>query len=213
MIFKIGLRIKELRMERGISQNQLAKKAGISQAGLSAIESTTKNPSMQTLQLLANALDVPVAQLTGDMPASFDNVSSLIPSSAGGIRIPVLGDVAAGIPIEAITDIIDYEEIPVSMAKSGDYFGLRVKGKSMEPQILEGDVVIVRKQHDVESNDIAVVLVNGDSATVKRVKKREDGIVLIPFNPLYDPMYYSTDEISSLPVSIIGKVVELRRKF
>ena len=213
MIFKIGLRIKELRMERGISQNQLAKKAGISQAGLSAIESTTKNPSMQTLQLIANALDVPVAQLTGDMPASFDNVSSLIPSSAGGIRIPVLGDVAAGIPIEAITDIIDYEEIPVSMAKSGDYFGLRVKGKSMEPQILEGDVVIVRKQHDVESNDIAVVLVNGDSATVKRVKKREDGIVLIPFNPLYDPMYYSTDEISSLPVSIIGKVVELRRKF
>lgn len=213
MIFKIGLRIKELRMERGISQNQLAKKAGISQAGLSAIESTTKNPSMQTLQLLANALDVPVAQLTGDMPASFDNVSSLIPSSAGGIRIPVLGDVAAGIPVEAITDIIDYEEIPKSMAKSGDYFGLRVKGKSMEPQILEGDVVIVRKQHDVESNDIAVVLVNGDSATVKRVKKREDGIVLIPFNPLYDPMYYSTDEISSLPVSIIGKVVELRRKF
>lgn len=213
MIFKIGLRIKELRMERGISQNQLAKKAGISQAGLSAIESTTKNPSMQTLQLIANALDVPVAQLTGDMPASFDNVSSLIPSSAGGIRIPVLGDVAAGIPIEAITDIIDYEEIPVSMAKSGDYFGLRVKGKSMEPQILEGDVVIVRKQHDVESNDIAVVLVNGDSATVKRVKKREDGIVLIPFNPLYDPMYYSTDEISSLPLSIIGKVVELRRKF
>lgn len=201
-------RLKELRLKAGLTQKQLADILGVDRTSVVKYETNRNGPSSEMLEQLADYFGVTVDYLLGrDIESSFSS------PSRKGVRIPVLGDVAAGIPIEAITDIIDYEEIPESMAKSGDYFGLRVKGKSMEPQILEGDVVIVRKQHDVESNDIAVVLVNGDSATVKRVKKREDGIVLIPFNPLYDPMYYSTDEISSLPVSIIGKVVELRRKF
>lgn len=130
-----------------------------------------------------------------------------------GVRIPVYGDVAAGIPIEATENIVDYEEIPPSLAAGGSYFGLRVRGNSMEPRICEGDVVIVRKQDDADTGDIAIVLVAGDSATVKRIKKEPSGLSLIPNNPAYNTMYFSAEETRTLPVKIIGKVVELRGKF
>ena len=99
------------------------------------------------------------------------------------------------------------------MATTGEFFGLRLKGASMEPRMREGDVVIVRKQSDAETGDTVVAMVNGDSATVKRIKKGPSGITLIPNNPAYDPMFYSNDEIAALPVRILGKVVELRAKF
>ena len=83
----------------------------------------------------------------------------------------------------------------------------------MEPTILEGDVVIVRQQEDVDSGDIAIVLVNGDEATVKRVKKQKDGITLIATNTsVYEPHFYSNQEVHDLPVRVVGKVEELRRK-
>jgi repressor LexA len=125
----------------------------------------------------------------------------------------VLGEIAAGIPIEAVTDIIDYEEIPEAMARDGEYFALKIKGGSMEPRMLEGDVVIVRKQSMVDTGDIAVVLVNGDSATVKKVKIMPEGIMLIPLNPAYETMFYPKEDVERLPVQILGKVVELRGKF
>lgn len=134
-------------------------------------------------------------------------------SAPVALTVPVLGDVAAGIPIEAITDIVDYEELDAALAGSGEYFGLRIKGDSMMPRMMPGDVVIVRKQEDIESGDVAVVMVNGDSATVKRVKKGPNGITLIPFNPVYGSMEYSNADIEALPVRILGKVVELRAKF
>lgn len=128
------------------------------------------------------------------------------------IRIPVLGYVAAGIPIDAIEDIVGWEDISRVRYGSGEYFGLQIQGHSMEPKISDGDVVIVRRQPDVDSGDIAVVLVNGDDATVKRIKKSPQGVTLIPSNPAYEPMYYSNEEIESLPVQILGRVVELRAK-
>lgn len=134
-------------------------------------------------------------------------------SSPKGIRIPVLGKVAAGIPIEAITDIEDWEEIPQSMSKTGEYFALKIAGKSMEPRMMDGDVVIVRRQSDVDSGDIAVVLVNGNDATVKQVSKSDAGLTLIGWNPsVYTPRTYNKKECKELPVSILGKVVEIRGK-
>lgn len=130
-----------------------------------------------------------------------------------GGRIPVLGDVAAGIPIEAITDIVDYEEIDAALAATGEFFGLRVKGDSMEPRMMEGDVVIVRKQDSAETGDTVVVLVNGDSATVKKIKYGPDGISLIPTNPVHDVQFYSAADVERLPVRVIGRVVELRAQY
>lgn len=134
-------------------------------------------------------------------------------SPTKGIRIPVLGRVAAGIPIEAITDIEDWEEIPQSMAKTGEYFALKIAGKSMEPRMMDGDVVIVRRQSDVDSGDIAVVLVNGNDATVKQISKSDAGLTLIGWNPsVYTPKTYNKKECKELPVTILGKVVEIRGK-
>ena len=131
-----------------------------------------------------------------------------------GVKIPVLGRVVAGVPIDAVQEILDYEEITPEMAATGDYFALRVKGASMEPTLRDGDIVIVKKQPTVDSGDIAIVLVNGNDATVKEIKESPAGITLIGHNAaIYTPQFYSNKEIQSLPVQIIGKVVEMRRKF
>lgn len=130
-----------------------------------------------------------------------------------GIIINVLGRVAAGIPIEAIEDIIDTEEISSDMARTGEFFGLKIHGDSMEPRMCDGDVVIVRRQDDAESGEIVIATVNGSDATCKRLRKYRDGIELISNNPAYSPMFYSNEDIENKPVRIIGKVVELRGKF
>lgn len=133
--------------------------------------------------------------------------------ASSAVRIPVLGFVRAGYPMDAVENIIDYEEISDEMARSGEFFALQIKGDSMEPRIKENDVVIVRKQSTVDNGDVAVVLVNGDNATVKRFYKTAAGIKLISSNPQYDPFFYTPQEVDTLPVEVIGKVVELRAKF
>lgn len=132
--------------------------------------------------------------------------------SADAIKVPVLGYVAAGIPIDAIEDIIGWEDISSARYRDGEYFGLVIKGSSMEPKISDGDIVIVRKQSDVNFGETAVVLVNGDEATVKKIKKTPSGVTLVPTNPAYDPVFFTNEEIETLPVTIIGRVVELRAK-
>lgn len=135
------------------------------------------------------------------------------PQPARGVRIPVLGTVVAGLPMYASENVIDYEEITPQLAATGEYFALQIKGRSMEPRIYEGDVVIVRRQDDVDSGDTAIVLVNGDEATIKRVKKSPEGVTLIANNvAVYEPHFYSNAEIATLPVRFLGKVIELRGK-
>lgn len=130
-----------------------------------------------------------------------------------GVTINVLGRVAAGIPIEAVENIIDTEEIPQEMAATGTFFGLKIQGDSMTPGICNGDIVIVRQQDNAESGDTVIATVNGTDATCKRLRKYKDGIELISNNPSYEPMEFSNKDIMEKPVKIIGKVVELRRKF
>lgn len=136
----------------------------------------------------------------------------LMSKSADAIKVPVLGYVAAGIPIDAIEEVIGWEDISSARYRDGEYFGLVIKGSSMEPKISDGDIVIVRKQSDVNYGETAVVLVNGDEATVKKIKKTPSGVTLVPTNPAYDPVFFTNEEIEALPVTIIGRVVELRAK-
>ena len=201
----IGERIKDARKSAGLTQLELAKKTELSRSYIGDIEKDRYNPSVSTLQLIATATNTPLENL---LP------SSKTASSTGrGVRIPVLGRVVAGIPLEAVEEILDYEEITPELATTGDFFALKIRGHSMEPRMLDGDVVIVRRQDDVDSGDVAIVLVNGNEATVKRIKKQEDGITLIATNTsVYEPHFYSNKEIQSLPVQILGKVVELRGK-
>lgn len=109
---------------------------------------------------------------------------------------------------------MDYEEITPEMAATGDFFALQVRGDSMLPTLKDGDVVIVKKQPTVDSGDIAIVLVNGNDATVKEIKESAAGITLIGHNvAVYTPQFYSNADIEKLPVQVIGKGVEMRRKF
>lgn len=196
--------LKQARKAKGLSQIEVSQIIGLYQPQYSAWENGKSKIDNISLSRLAKLFDVSVDYLLGA-----DD-----PSKSKGVRIPVLGDVAAGIPIEAVENIIDWEEISQEMASTGEYYGLRIKGSSMEPRIREGDVVIVRQQEDADTGDTAVVLVNGESATVKRIKKEPDGgLWLLPNNPAYDPQHYSPTEVAEKPVRIIGKVVELRGKF
>lgn len=210
-----SIRLQELRKARGYSQQDVASLIGVGRTTYLKYENGDNRPTRK-LNELARLFNVSTDYLLGltDTPTeSLTQPLSQSLSKERGVRIPVLGRVVAGIPIEAIEEVIDWEEIPQKMAATGKFFALRVCGHSMEPTILEGDVVIVRQQEDVDSGDIAIVLVNGDEATVKRVKKQKDGITLIATNTsVYEPHFYSNQEVHDLPVRVVGKVEELRRK-
>lgn len=201
------MRLKEIRRQFGLSQLELAKRLRVSRSTIAMWETGGSNPDNEALMRISSIFDVSVDYLLGREGQKNNAASN------GSVKIPVLGDVRAGLPMEAVENILDYEEISPDMAAHGDYFALRIRGDSMEPRIHEGDVVIVRRQPDVDSGDLAIVLVNGDSATIKRVRKLNDGIMLIPFNPSYEPIYYDVSTCASLPVQILGRVVELRAKF
>ena len=128
-----------------------------------------------------------------------------------GVKIPLLGRVAAGSPIEASENLIGYEEITKNMAEKGEFFALLIKGDSMSPDIQDGDKVIVQEQEDVENGQIAIVMINGDDAVCKEVKKTDSGVMLISRNPNYEPMVFTHAEIDTTPIKIIGRVVEVRR--
>lgn len=193
----------------GYSYPELSKITGISKSSLQryATGETQKIP-IDCIEKIALATGTDSRYLMG-----WDDDISSSERKKPVLRIPVYGQVAAGIPIEAIEDIDDYEEVDSSTVPHGEYMALRIKGHSMEPRMMEGDVVIVRIQDDVDSGDTAVVMVNGGDATCKRIKKTPDGVILISTNPDYEPMFFSNQDIIDLPVRILGKVVELRAKY
>ena len=204
---KLGDYIAQLRRQRGLSQRMLAQISGVSNATISRLEANTVNPDTKTLCNLAEALQVDALDL-------FEATGFSAQEEEYGkcIRIPVLGKVPAGIPVEAVEEVLSYEELSAAAYPEGYYFGLQISGNSMEPRIQDGDIVIVRKQEDVESGKIAVVLVENENATVKKLIKHEKGISLLPFNQSYTPMFFTWYDVEHLPVRIIGQVVELRGK-
>lgn len=197
-------RLRELREIRNQSQEEVATAIGISRPSYTNYELGHRKPRMENLTMLASYFGVSIDYLLG-----FDRVQD--PSNST-IRIPVLGEVPAGQPIEAFEQVEEYLDLYPSFAKYGELFGLRVKGHSMEPDIHNGDIVIVVKQDFIDSGDVAVVRVNDTEVTVKKVKKLQDGIVLMPKNPAYEPAYFSNEQVKILPITIIGKVLEIRRR-
>lgn len=192
--------------EYNMTQLELSKRLGVGTTSVYNWCNGIKTPRMDKVDAMCRIFNCKRSDLMEDKSTSS-------PPPRKGVAVKVLGRVAAGIPIEAIEDIIDTEEISEEMANTGDFFGLQIHGNSMEPRMCEGDVVIVRRQEDAESGDIVIALINGDDATCKRLRKYRDGIELISINPTYEPMFFSNDDILSKPVRIIGKVVELRGKF
>lgn len=202
-------KIRYLRKLNGLTLEDVGSAVGVGKSTVRKWENgDIENMRRDKIASLAAALHTTPAYLMG-----WEEDESTATSSPNAVKIPVLGKVAAGIPISAVENIIDYEEIPSSLAASGEFVALQIKGQSMEPRIYEGDIVIVRVQPTAETGDLAVVIVNGDEATVKKIKILPEGILLQPFNPTYQPFFYSKTDIENKPVRIFGKVVELRAKF
>lgn len=205
-----GAKLKKCRKDMSLSQKEFGQKIGVAESTVSLYESNKRFPDADTLKKISALFGVSLDYLLGNAPAKTVQQTP----EGRGVRIPVLGRVVAGIPIEAVEEILDYEEIPPELAATGEFFALQVRGDSMLPKLEEGDVVIVKKQEDVETGDIAIVLVNGDEATIKQVKKVNGGIMLYGFNPdVYEPHFYSNQQIQELPVRILGKVIESRRSW
>ena len=205
--------IKRLRIENNMTLEQLGDKVGVGKSTVRKWENgMIANMRRDKIAKIADVFNVSPSYLIG-----WDNnvgpITNGTKHKAPGVTINVLGRVAAGVPIEAIEDVIDTEEISAELASTGDFFGLQIHGDSMEPRMYEGDVVIVRQQDDAESGEVIIAMVNGDEATCKRLKKYDGGIMLLSNNPRYEPIAFTNEEIEEKPVRIIGKVVELRGKF
>lgn len=187
-----------------MTQEFVANYLQIERASYTNYELGKRDPDTATLSKLSNLFDVSSDYLLG----IDNNPRTKIKTH----WIPILGDVPAGIPIEEIEYNYGYVEIPEDMAKVGELFALYVKGDSMEPDIKNGDVAVVLYKCVAESGNIVVARVNSNEVTIKRLKIIDKGIILYPNNPEYEPMFFTNDQVQHLPVTIIGQVVEIRRK-
>ena len=182
-------------------RNEVARNLNIPYSTLADWYNGNKYPRIDKIQLLADYFNIKKSDLV-------ENRNNILKKS----RIPVLGRIPAGIPIEMIEEVIDFEDISEEMLKGDrEYFGVKVSGDSMNPKYLDRDILIVQKADDCESGQDCIVMVNGNDGTFKRVIKNKDGIILQPLNPNYEIKFYSNDEIEKLPIKILGVVKEIRR--
>lgn len=197
-------KIRELRKARGMTIKDMAERFHVSVAAVGFWEQGKNEPNYDTLLKMSDFFGVTVDYILG---------RERTPELRAVVQIPVYARVTAGVPIEALTEIVDYEEIPERMARNGRHIAFLVSGHSMEPYMRDGNVLIVRVQPDVEDGEIAVVTINGDDGVVKKIKKSPSGVTLVSLNPAYEPLFYSNEEIADLPVRVVGRVVECRAKY
>lgn len=205
-------RFKECCIRKGVRVGYIESRIGVYRGYFNNVNAGKVSMNPNLLAATAIALDTTPEYLAGESDDPF-----IAPDDRTGIKIKIFGEVAAGIPIKQIDnfdpeDADSWEEIDRRTAKSGTYFALKIKGDSMEPRIFDGDTVIVRYQDTIESGETAVVAINGDEATCKKVTLTADGLVLTANNPKYTPRFFSNEAVQKLPIRILGKVVEVRGK-
>ena len=211
----MGNLFRQIRKEKHLTQKEVAESLGVTHATVSNWERGLNLPETPMAKKVAALFGVTVDELLTGKKEAYPVEIQYVPSDRTKkfIRVPVLGRIPAGIPIEAIEDVEDWEDFPISETVQGkQYFGLKIKGDSMEPEYRDGDTIIVQQQERCNSGDDCAVMVNGDDATFKRVRLQENGMTLQPLNSKYEPRYFSANEVQSLPVRILGVVVEIRRK-
>ena len=189
--------------ERGVTPYRVGKDIGVSTSNITQWKKGMSTPNFTSMQKIAKYFNVSLDYFVDDAPEVPE------PTTDTTRWIPVLGRVAAGIPAEMVEDVVDFEEVDRAL---GEAFALVINGDSMEPALMKGDVVIVKRQEDVESGAVAIVAVDGDDATCKRIIKTEGGVILQPLNPAYPPVFFSNEDILAKPITILGRVVEIRRK-
>lgn len=224
---EIGERVKLLRKSLGLTQKELAEKCGYkSLTTINKIELGINKVPLNTVEKLAHALGVSPSYLMGwkngltenyrNPDNIFQQVSNIYPTD-GIISFEEIGTVRAG--FDGTVDEIrtgNYVDIPISALgnkKPDEYFVLCVKGNSMYPKLIEGDKILCLRCDSVESGDLAVILYNGDEATVKKVNYvyGENWLELIPINPEYETKRIVGGDLQLCRV--LGKVIKLIRDF
>lgn len=205
--------LKFLREEKKISKNKLGELVGVNQSTISRWESNEIKPSIDNVEEVAKALNVPLPDLL-IKDLQFDN-GNLVDVDSDIIKIPVFGTIKAGMPIESQSDIIDYVDIPKSWARGNKkFYGLKISGDSMFPKYNENDIVIFEQNDDTtlyHGKDVAI-MINGTESTFKKLLVNEQGIVLQPYNTGYDIMMFSKEQVEQLPVKVVGIAREKRTK-
>jgi len=192
-------RVRELRIRAGLQQKELAILAGVSHPTVSDWETGKKNPSGERLKKLSQIFGVDNATILG-----YDPIYIPIKRNA----VPIIGEIACGTPITAEENIEGYADVPDGIRAD---FALICKGDSMEPTFKDGDIVLIRRQPEVENGQIAAVSIDGQ-ATLKHVYRLlPEGLVLVAENAAYAPMYIRTDQDSV--VIIHGLAVGYTRLF
>lgn len=214
---------KKLRIRYNLTQAELADKLNIVTSTVSKWETGKAIPDPATLKKISEYFKVSIDYLLGktELPVELvkqrfnDNIYPIHINKVPFEKIPVLGSIAAGTPIEAIenNDIDDYIFADASNFSNGIYFALRIKGDSMEPRICENDLAVIEACDWVNNGSIAAVRVNGGDTTLKKVKFEDNGIWLIGLNQSFKPIFYSAKECKELPVTVIGKLVQVIQNY
>lgn len=222
---KIGKVIKEYRDKNGMTMQEFANASELSKAYISMLEKGKHpqngkeiSPSADTIRKVASAMGIPAKTLLDEDEEEEKEPPNRLKSyhepkampDTKYVRVPVLGRVAAGIPIEQIEDVEDYEDFKVPANWDKEFFALKISGDSMQPKIWDGSIVIAERQEDAETGDIVIASINGDDAVCKQLKHFPGGIMLVSLNPAYEPMIFEEGDVDALPVRILGKVVEVR---
>ena len=199
---KFNERLKELRLSRELTQEEFAKRIGISRSAVGLYETGKREPDFETLELFADFFNVDMNYLLGKTDANTDISSIKNVVTIHKKKIPVIGTIAAGQPIYADEHIETY--VPCDEDIDAQ-FGLIIRGDSMiGAEIYDGDIVFIKEQPVVENGQIAAVRID-DEATLKRFYKTPDGCMLVSENPKYPPMYFNADNCTE--VHIIGLAV------
>ena len=205
-----GTILFELRNKNNLTQDQVAEAVGISRVAYTRYENGSRVPKTEIAARLSEYFGISIKELlTGAREPEEEDINK----EKKYVTVPVLGSIPAGVPFEAIQNIEDYEDLPAAMINPGaQYFGLRVKGDSMEPEYLDGDTIILQRVEECNSGEDCAVMINGDDATFKRVRLQENGLTLQPLNHKYEPRFFTAREVREIPVRIIGVCVEVRRR-
>ena len=208
--------------EQGVKTSDVAKATGIASSMFSDWKKGRYHPKHDKMLLIASYFGVSVEYLEGITEErnprkpqwqNADELEAEMDDRPDSVWIPVLGRVAAGFPNVMNEETLGFEPIDYDLAESGRFFALRIAGDSMEPEIKKGATAVVRCQQDVDNGDVCIVAINGDEATCKRMQKTDNGIMLVSTNPMYSPMYFSSKDCKEKPITIIGRVMEVRTKF
>ena len=198
--------IRKRRKSLKLTTEQVAKYIGVSAPTVTRWETgEIKNIKNDKILRLATILDIdPMVLIDWDDQEQYQRNDRLK---------PILGYARAGYDLFAEEQLLGYEEVSDAEINKGDYF-LQVKGDSMTgSHIFDGSKVYVKSQSYVNSGEIGVVIINGDEATIKKVIKQKDLLILEATNPDYENRYFTAQEVAELPVSIIGKVISCKIEF